>query len=108
MSQSNPIQAALCDLCDDIAYHAVNLAHGAFDLLCLLTLGALVYASGIDAADAGLQGRAMFGVRASIEAQGGPALSASPAPTSCTLTNDLLSADHSSCIQTLVLEPADS
>ena len=95
----------LQDLFDDIGYHAVNLATGAFDLICLVALGLVVYASSIDAANAGLGGRPMFGVQARIEATHGAAINSSHAPTSCSLTNDLLPATHRTCITAMVLEP---
>ena len=113
MPRPNLISAAFHDLVDDIAYHAVNLTHGVFDLVCLLALGMVVYASSIDAANAGLGGRPPFGVQATIDATHGAAVnsthgaavSSSHAPTSCSLTNDLLSSAHRSCITATVLEP---
>jgi len=39
---------AVRDLCDDIAYHTVNLANGAFDLACVVAFAALVFASGLE------------------------------------------------------------
>jgi hypothetical protein len=38
------------DLVEDIAYHAVTVTHAAFDLTCVVALGLLVYASGVDTA----------------------------------------------------------
>ena len=105
MPRPNLISAAFHDLVDDIAYHAVNLTHGVFDLVCLLALGMVVYASSIDAANAGLGGRPPFGVQATIDATHGAAVNSSHAPTSCSLTNDLLSSAHRSCITASVLEP---
>ena len=49
MPRPTALTLAVRDLCDDIAWHSVNLVHGAFDLACVLALGALVYASGLDA-----------------------------------------------------------
>lgn len=47
MPRPNTLARAARDLCDDIAWHSVNLANGAFDLACVLALGALVYTSGL-------------------------------------------------------------
>ena len=99
------ISQAFHDLADDVVYHAVNLAHGTFDLVCLLALGLVVYASSIDAANAGLGARPIFGVQASIDATHGAAINSSHAPSSCSLTNDLLPSIHRSCITAMVLEP---
>ena len=105
MPRPTLISQAFHDLADDLAYHAVNVAHGAFDLVCLLALGLVVYASSIDAANAGFTGRPLFGVQARIDAAHGAALNSSHAPSSCSLTNDLLPSDHRSCITAMVLEP---
>ena len=59
MPRETLMSQAVHDLMDDVAYHAVNLAHGAFDLVCLLALGMIVYASSIDSANAGLGARPM-------------------------------------------------
>ena len=99
------ISQAVHDLMDDVAYHAVNLTHSAFDLICLLALGMVVYASSIDSANAGLGSRPMFGVQASIEGTHGVAINSSHAPSSCSLTNDLLPSAHRTCITAMVLEP---
>ena len=108
MPRPNLITLAVRDLCDDIAYHAMGVAHGVFDFACVVALGLLVYASGLEPADAGLQNRPMFGVQANIEGSQGVAVSPSQAPTSCSLTNDLLSSDHNDCITALVLDPLDA
>lgn len=105
MPRPSLISDALADLVDDVAYHAVNLAHGAFDLICLLALGLIVYASSIDTASASLDGRPMFGVQASAQGHPGAAINPSHAPTSCSLTNDLLAGDHHTCITAMVLVP---
>ncbi len=105
MSRANLITEAFHDLSDDIADRAVRLAHGTFDLICLTALGLVVYASTIGAADAGLHGRPIFGVQAAIEGAAGVAVTASHAPTSCGLTNDLLASAHRDCITALVLQP---
>ena len=42
---------------------------------------------------------------ASIEGRHGVAVNSSHAPTSCSLTNDLLASDHRTCITAMVLEP---
>jgi hypothetical protein len=108
MPRSTLFMSAVRDLGDDIAYHVVGLAHGAFDLMCVLALGMLVYASGIDTANAGLQGRPMFGVQASIDGTNGVGVTSSHAPTSCSLTNDLLPSGHNDCITAVVLDPLDA
>ncbi len=108
MSRSNMFTSAVRDLGDDIAYHAMGLAHGAFDLVCVMALGLVVYATGIDEANAGLQGRPMFGVQASIDGTTGIGVSSSHAPTSCSLTNDLLASAHGDCITAMVLDPLDA
>ncbi len=105
MPRPNVISQAAHDLIDDVAYHAVNLANGALELVCLLAVGMVVYASSIDSANAGLSARPMFGVQASIDASLGVAVNADHAPSSCSLTNDLLPAAHRTCITALVLEP---
>lgn len=105
MPRPSPISQAFHDLADDLAYHAVNLTHGVFDLVCLLALGMVVYASSLDAANAGLGSRPLFGVQASIDGSHGAAVTSSHAPTSCSLTNDLLPSQHRSCITAMVLEP---
>jgi hypothetical protein len=102
-----PRPTFLRDLADDAVYHAVNLAHGAFDLLCLVALGLVVYASSIDVANAGLGSRPLFGVQANVAATHGAAVNPSHAPSSCSLTNDLLASPHQSCIISLILEPTD-
>jgi hypothetical protein len=48
MPRPNPLTLAVRDLCDDIAWHAVNLANGVFDLACVVAFGALVFASGLE------------------------------------------------------------
>jgi hypothetical protein len=105
MPRPTLISQALHDLMDDVAYHAVNLTRSAFDLVCLLALGMVVYTSSIDSANAGLGARPMFGVQASVEGTHGAAINSSHAPSSCSLTNDLLSAEHRTCITAMVLEP---
>jgi hypothetical protein len=47
MPRPNTLTLAVRDLCDDIAYHAVNLANGAFDLACVVAVAALIFASGL-------------------------------------------------------------
>ena len=101
----NLISSVFGDFVDDVTYHAVNLMHGAFDLVCLLALGLVVYASSIDAANAGLGSRPMFGVQATVDGTHGAAVNSSHAPSSCSLTNDLLASAHRSCITAMVLEP---
>ena len=108
MTQSTLFKDALGDLADDIAFYAGNLLHGAFDLACLLALGLLVYATGIDPANAGLHSRPIFGVQASVAGSVGVAVNASHAPTACTLTNDLLPSLPRSCTSALILDPAES
>ncbi len=105
MPRPNLFSQAIHDLVDDVAYHCVNLAHGAFDLVCLLALGLVVYTSSIDAANVGLGARPMFGVQASIDGSHGVAVNSSHAPSSCSLTNDLLPSADRSCITAMVLEP---
>lgn len=107
MSRPNPFKDALIDLGDDIAYHAGNLLHRAFDLLFLLALGLLIYVTSIDPANAGLEGRALFGVQARIAGSVGVAVNSSHAPTSCHLNNDLLASPNRSCTQALILQPMD-
>lgn len=48
MPRSTTLSLALRDLCDDVAWHAVNLANGAFDLACVVAFAALVFASGLE------------------------------------------------------------
>ena len=48
MPGSSPFSAAFRDLIDDVAYHGGNLVQGAFDFVCLLALGATVYAAALD------------------------------------------------------------
>ncbi len=105
MPRSTLLSQAIQDVADDVVYHAVNIAHGVFELICLTAVGLVVYASSIDPANAGLGGRALFGVQAAIEVNPGSAVNASHAPTSCGLTNDLLASDHRSCITAMMLEP---
>ena len=105
MLRSNLISLAFRDLIDDVAYHAVGLAHGAFNLICLLALGSVIYVSSIDSADAGLGVRPMFGIQASVDGSFGALVSSSHAPSSCGLTNDLLASDHRSCITATLLDP---
>ncbi len=98
MPRPSLISSAFRDHVDDIAHHAVNLTHGVFDLVCMLALGLVVFASSfdtasLDAGNAGLTGRPLFAVQAS------------QSPSSCSLTNDLLPAAHRSCITAMVLEP---
>ncbi len=50
MPRPNTLTLALRDLCDDIAHHIVTLAHGAFDLACVVAVAALVFASGLEQA----------------------------------------------------------
>ena len=105
MPRPSPISEAFRDLVDDVAYRAVNLAHGTFDLICMLALGLVVYSTSIDAANAGFENRPMFGVQAKVDGRHGAAVNSSHAPTSCSLTNDLLPSDHRTCITAMVLEP---
>ncbi len=105
MPRSNLISLAFRDLIDDVTYHVVGLAHGAFDLVCLLALGSVIYVSSIDTADAGLGVRPMFGIQASMDGSLGASVSSSHAPSSCALTNDLLASDHRSCITAMLLVP---
>ncbi len=107
MSRSSLFKDALSDLGEDIAFHAGNLLHRAFDGLCLLALGLLIYVTGIDPANAGLHSRPLFGVQASIAGSVGVAINASHAPSSCGLTNDLLPSTHRSCTHALMLDPAE-
>ena len=107
MSQPNLFKAALADLGEDIAFHAGNLLHRAFDAVCLLALGLLIYVTSIDPASAGLHSRPLFGVSARIAVSVGVAVNSSHAPTACSLTNDLLSAAHRSCTHAMILEPLD-
>ena len=108
MPRVSLLRSALCDLGDDIAHHGMSLAHGAFDLTCVLALGLLVYATGIDSADAGQGARPLFGVQARIDATPGAAVNSSHAPTSCGLTNDLLASPHRDCITAMVLDQVDA
>ena len=105
MPRSTPISDAVHDLFDDLTYHAVGLAHGAFDLTCLLAVGLVVYASSIDSANAGLRARSLDSVQASIVTPQGLALNSSQAPTSCSLANDHLASADRSCITAMVLKP---
>ena len=107
MSQPDPFKAALVDLGEDIAFHAGNLLHRAFDAVCLLALGLLIYVTSIEPASAGLHSRPLFGVSARIAVSVGVAVNSSHAPTACSLTNDLLSAAHRSCTHAMILEPLD-
>lgn len=50
MPRPNTLTLAVRDLCDDIAYHCINLANGAFDLACVVAAAALIYASSLDTA----------------------------------------------------------
>jgi hypothetical protein len=50
MPRPHTLSLAIRDLCDDIAWHTVNLANGAFDLACVVAVAALVFASGLDSA----------------------------------------------------------
>lgn len=100
------ISQALADFGDDVLWHLTRFAQGSMDLVTLAIVGGLIYLATLDAASAGLQGRAMFGVQATADGIAGVALASSHAPTSCGLTNDLLATDHRSCLHALVLEPA--
>lgn len=100
-----PNTGILREFVEDVAYHAGNLVHRAFDLLCLLAMGMLIYVSGIDSANADQHRHPIFGVQASITGAAGLAVTASHAPTACSLTLDLLPSRHQSCITTLILEP---
>ena len=95
----------LRDFVDDIAYHAGNLIHRAFDLTCLLAFGLLIYVTGIDSANAGQNRSPIFGIQASIVGTAGLAVSSSHAPTVCSLTLDLLPSRHRSCTNALILDP---
>ena len=108
MSQPTLFKAALGDLGADIAFHAANLLHHAFDAVCLLALGFLIYGTSIDPASAGLHSRPQFGVSARIAGTAGVAVNSSHAPTACSLTNDLLASAHRSCTHAMILEPLDS
>ena len=57
MPRPNTLTLAVRDLCDDIAYHTVNLANGAFDLACVAAVAALIYASSLDTASRALASR---------------------------------------------------
>lgn len=50
MPRPHTLSLALRDLCDDIAWHTVNLANGAFDLACVVAVAAFVLATGADPA----------------------------------------------------------
>ena len=107
MPRSTLFKVALADLVDDIGFHAANLVHRAFDAVCLLALGLMIYVTSLDPANAGLHSRPTFGVQAQIAGSVGVAVNASHAPTSCYLTNDLLPASHRSCTHALLLVPTD-
>jgi hypothetical protein len=107
MSRSNPFKDAMADVADEVAFGLGNLLSWALDVTCLLALGLLIYSTGIDTANAGLHGRPIFGVQASIAGRGGAAVNASHAPTSCHMNNDLLASANRSCTHALILRPLD-
>lgn len=43
----SPVTHAMRDLADDLAYHGLNLVQGVFDLVCIVALGASVYATSL-------------------------------------------------------------
>lgn len=47
MPRPNTLTLAIRDLRDAIAFHTVTLAHGAFDLACVIAFGAFVAASAL-------------------------------------------------------------
>lgn len=91
----------------DIAEDAVGIAQSGMDVFTVLILGTLICLTNLDAASASLHGRPMFGVGASMAGAAGIALTSSHAPSSCGLTNDLLDVAHRTCIEALVLDPAE-
>ena len=100
------ISDGLAEIAEDLLWHLTRVAQGSMDLATLAIVGVLIYLTSIDAAAAGLHGRPLFAVQAKAEVIAGVALAASHAPTSCGLTNDLLSSAHRSCTAALVLEPS--
>ena len=106
MARDTFMQDVLADLGEDISFHLGALLHRAFDGVCLLALGLLIYASGIDQADAGMHRHIEFTVEARIDGQAGAAVNSSHAPSFCSLNNDLMPTLHRSCTTALELEPA--
>jgi hypothetical protein len=94
MPRPNTLILAARDLCDDVAYHGLNLVHGAFDLTCVVALGLFVFATG----------------QAETSPPPSPALQitsslVAPPAMSCTQTAD---ATQPECITSLVLTPLDA
>ncbi len=96
----------LTDLGEDVVWHLTRAAQGSLDLVTIALVGGLIYLTSLDPAAAGLHGRPMFAVGASVQGSVGIELTSSHAPTSCGLTNDLLASPHRSCAAAMVLEPA--
>ena len=48
MPRPNILTDALRDVIDAVQHHAVTLVHAAFDLVCVMAVGAFVYATGLD------------------------------------------------------------
>ena len=90
----------------EVAGRVTGLLQRAFSLICLFVLGTLLYVTSIDPARASFEGRVLFGVAAQMQARVGVSANIGHAPTACSLTLDLLPADHSSCTESMVLEPA--
>lgn len=98
MPGSSPLSAAFRDMIDDVAYHGGNLVQGAFDLVCLLALGATVYAASLD------KGAPAFAPGPDIQASASaPAAAVSqPSATCVALTEAAQPLDHG-CITLQVL-----
>lgn len=91
---------ALQDLVEDAVYHGTNLVQGAFDLVCLVALGATVYAGAMDSrASAGTTVPAME-VQASV---GAPALPPGDLPATCVALSDALTPLGNGCITAHVI-----
>jgi hypothetical protein len=95
MPRAIVIQAAR-DLVDDIAYHAMTVTHAAFDLACVLALGLLVYASGIDSA---ADPRPMADVQAHANDEAVP---------TCQMETDISALPQGDCITAVVLSALDA
>lgn len=98
MPGSRLFSEALRDLVDDLAYHGENLVQGAFDFVCLMALGAAVYAASLD------NGAPAFGADLDVQASTAApaALPALGAATCVALTEAAPALDHG-CITSQVL-----
>ena len=94
MPRTSLTQAAR-DLAGDIAYHAVTVIHAAFDLACVVALGLLVFASGVDT---GAAPRPLADVQAHADDR---------APT-CPPNTQISALPQGDCITAVVLSALDA